>query len=80
MRNREFQIRTVRRAILAEIAKGYYRPERPNRNADIQHSSNNHCGGRLGIHHLADNNSAQLTLDFDPPQPLADIFPEAYEL
>lgn len=78
MRNRQFQIRTVRRAIVAEIAKGYYRPAKPiSPVAKTSYGSKDN--GNFGRKNSRTDGSGQLALIFDPPQPLADIFPEAYK-
>jgi hypothetical protein len=71
MRNREYHRRAVRQAIDAEIARGYYRPAQPVRDKFFLVRGGNAPRPDSGPH--------QLSLDFDPPQPLADIFPEAYE-
>lgn len=63
MRNRQFQIRTARRQIIADLAKGYYRPPQPIK--------------VLAAKPLKAPD--QLKLEFNPPQPLADLFPMAYE-
>lgn len=75
MRNRQFQIRTVRRQIIADIAKGYYRPEMRPRLGTSDRNIHSGAAARASI----GSNSQQLALDFAAPQPLEDIFPEAYD-
>lgn len=66
MFNRTYHIRAAKQAIIAEIAKGYYRPaSRP----DLKRNGPK-----------KPENASQLEFDFDEQHcPLADLFPDAYE-
>ena len=63
--NQTYHVRAVKQGIIAEIARGYYRPAQPFRMLPLGSSERRLAGGRT------DADPAQMVLNFEGP-----LFPE----